>query len=70
MEYTPDVYDAFRVLDWDGETKRTGFVVGGEDDDGGERYTDVEMSSELIHPFSCLRTLSFNSKIDRTPLKA
>ena len=51
MEYTPDVYDAFRVLDWDGETKRTGFVVGGEDDDGGERYTDVEMSSELIHPF-------------------
>ena len=35
-EYTPDVYDARLVVDWDAETARVGFVVG-------EAYGQVRM---------------------------
>lgn len=36
-EYTPDVFDAFKVLDWDAETDALGDELG--------EYRDVKMSS-------------------------
>ena len=36
-EYTPDVFDSFKVLDWDQETNEFGGDI--------EEYDDVKMSS-------------------------
>lgn len=40
-EYTPDVFDSYRVLDWDSETMRHDFAA--------DNYSQVHMSSTL-HP--------------------
>ena len=41
-EYTPDVFDAFRVLNWDSETVRHGFTI--------DNYSEIHMSSKLRSP--------------------
>ncbi len=38
QEYTPDVFDAYHVLDWDAETLATAFTVG-------ESYSHIRMCS-------------------------
>jgi hypothetical protein len=40
-EYTPDVYDSYRVLDWDAETVAGDFAI--------DRYTMVRMSSGCLY---------------------
>ena len=46
-EYTPDVFDSFKVLDWDAETDALGDELG--------EYKDVKMSSMSISAlFPCL----------------
>ena len=42
-EYTPDVFDSFKVLDWDAETDALGDELG--------EYRDVKMSSMFICVF-------------------
>ncbi|SLM33442.1 hypothetical protein LPUS_01932 [Lasallia pustulata] len=42
-DYTPDVYDAYRVLDWDSETVKHDFAISS--------YSEIHMSSERT-PFS------------------
>ena len=46
QEYTPDVFDAYRVLDWDSETVRQDFAIG--------YYSEIRMSSKLIPIYKCL----------------
>ena len=55
-EYTPDVFDSFKVLDWDAETDTLGEELG--------EYRDVKMSSMSINVlFPCLVWDYFNSLI-------
>lgn len=39
-EYTPDVFDSYRVLDWDSEDVRHDFAI--------DNYSEIHMSGELL----------------------
>lgn len=62
-EYTPDVFDAYKVLDWDEEIKSA--VVS---ESGLGEYTEVSMSSEqifynyILNTWCLIRRLSPDSK--------
>ena len=49
-EYTPDVFDSFKVLDWDAETDALGDELGD--------YGDVKMSSKSTYFSSRIVTIS------------
>ena len=51
-EYTPDVFDSYRVLDWDSETVRDDLVI--------DNYSEIRMSSKLLSSCGNRRVPSTN----------
>lgn len=55
-EYTPDVFDSYRVLDWDPDTMRHDFAF--------DTYSQIQVSSTL-HPLVLIELAPSNSSIGK-----